>query len=441
MFCLQTFAQQKMLFLTTEQALEEIDWYIQMIEKEHPHPYHYTSKKSVDSALNVLRKEYNTKDSIESQELIMDLSALNHLWDGHTYVYPDDYFYTENSCFPLIYADKQENIYLSSTNTLIESINGYEIDEIVALLDKYVGADNFSASNYILLTWSYMFNIILDEADILPPYNIRGRTPNGVDTTFVQDAWDTDKLQQQRNIKNQYSSSLGKEQYELQIFPKDSIALFTYDECLTSITYVNIDSIMYSFFSNCKDLDIKYLFIDVSRNNGGSTSSYEISMPYLIKENLRYDLYTTYNKRRDTAMLTYSFLYGKYHDYFVPPFQNNKLKPFEGVVFVYQSPWTGSASAIFSSLLKATANAVIVGSICSPTIPMTSCRLPSYQFPYSNAALTITTRRIEYEKPQLPRDKNGSLLVDIEYPYSITERIKLEDIKSIISKYNKSKTN
>ena len=438
MFCLQTFAQQKMLFLTTEQALEEIDWYIQMIEKEHPHPYHYTSKKSVDSALNVLRKEYNTKDSIESQELIMDLSALNHLWDSHTYVYPDDYFYTENSCFPLIYADKQENIYLSSTNTLIESINGYEIDEIVALLDKYVGADNFSASNYILLTWSYMFNIILDEADILPPYNIRGRTPNGVDTTFVQDAWNTDKLQQQRNIKNQYSSSLGKEQYELQIFPKDSIALFTYDACLLPLEYANIDSITYSFFSNCKDLNIKYLFIDVSRNNGGYIASYFPFIPYLMKENLQYDLYGYCNKN-DTTRLAFHFLHGNYHNYY-KPFKNNKLKPFKGDVFVYQSTWTGSASAIFSSMLKATANAIIVGSVCQPTIPYTAFNR-SHQFPHSDATLMISSRIVEYEKPQLPRDKNGSLLVDIEYPYSITERIKLEDIKSIISKYNKSKTN
>ena len=430
----------KIIFLTKEQALEEIDWYIKTIEKEHPDPYHYTNKESVDSVLNALRIECNAKDSIISQDFIMDLSAINYFWDGHTYVFPNGSLYNENSCFPLIHADDKENIYLSTTNTLIESINGYEIEEIVTLLDKYRGADSFNANNYILLTWSDMFNAILNEANILPPYTIRGRTPNGVDTTFVQNAWNKDKLKKQKNKKKQFSSLLDRELYELQIFPSDSIALITYDACLPPLDYVNIDSIMNSFFSNCKDLNIKYLFIDISRNNGGFIGSSQIFTPYLMKENLRYDMYSISNAINDTARLSFSFLHGNYHDYSVKPFKNNKLKPFEGDIFVYQSPWTGSAAGFLASILKATANSIVVGTKSEPMIPYTAFNM-SYQFPYSNATLKVSSRRVEYEKPQLPRDKNGSLLIDIEYPFNINERIKLKDIKLIISKYKDSITN
>lgn len=423
--------------ITKEQALSDVKWCRHMLESLHPSLYRYTPRNVVDSIFNEIERmcRETLPDSIDACYIPSVLAQYNYFFDCHTKVFPNVFTYKTKKIFPSIVWSEDEKMFLGDNNLEILSVNGVKADSIVCWLSCLQGRESNPKGNYILWTLGPRLPWCLDVHGIFPPYRIGAKTREGQDTIITLDG----VSEQETLIKrNQIATQLyafppkasgdiflgGNPPYKFQIYPEESIAIIRYNESFWPEEYPEIDSLIHHFFQDCAHHNIQYLFFDLSRNEGGVLMSYESFGPYLKFNQTRYDRFYL---NRDGTQGWYDLSVGNRMD--------RGVKPFAGQIFVYQSFYTASATSMFCSVMKATTNAVLVGTETGQGLPLTGS-YKDHPFPNSDGFVRIPKDCQLAEKPKLRRDSNGYLLPDIPYPFLTDRWLDVQDCKKIIDLKN-----
>lgn len=419
--------------VTKKQALKDLTWCKYMLESIHPSLYRYTPKSKIDSVFNEIErrcKEY-ILDSIDSYYIPAALAQFNYFFDIHTKVFPNNFTYKAKKIFPPVVWSENRNLFLWDENIEVLSINGVKVDSLIDWLFCLQGKESNPKQNYIIWTLGPWVPWCLDWHGIFPPYRIEAKTRNNRDTLMFVDGLEEREVRAKRleiatklyAFPSGASGDIflgGNPPYKFQIYPEESVAIIRYNEAFWPEDYPKIDSLIHRFFQDCDHHNIEYLFIDFSRNEGGGFWGYEIFGPYLKFKRKRYKrLYLTKGGVQS------------WRDLSIENRTNRGVEPFRGQIFVYQSSYTGSATSMFCSVLKATTNALLVGTETGQGIPLTG-GYDDYPFPYSSGFLRIPKHCQIAESPVLRRDSNGYLLPDIPYPFLTARWLDVEDCKKII---------
>lgn len=420
--------------ITKEQALSDVKWCRSMLNSLHPSLYRYTSRSIVDSTFNEIERmcKETLPDSIDAYYIPSVLAQYNYFFDSHTKVFPNNFIYKTKKIFPPVVWSEDKKMFLENNNLEILSINDVKADSIVCWLSWLQGRESNPKDAYIIWTLSSQLQWCLDFHRIFPPYRIGAKTRESRDTVIVLDGVSEQEVSTRRvQIARQLyafppkaSGDIflgGNPPYRFKIYPEESVAIIRYNEAFWPKEYPETDSLIHHFFQDCAHHNIQYLFFDFSRNEGGVLMSYEPFGPYLKFKRKRYE--RLYLERGGTEV---------WEDLSVGNRIDRGVKPFAGQIFVYQSFHTSSATSIFCSVLKATTNAVLVGTETGQGIPLTS-GYKDYQFPDSKGFVRIPVDCQIAENPKLRRDTNGYLLPDIPYPFLTTRWLGVEDCKKIIA--------
>ncbi len=432
--------------ITKEQALVDVKWYRDMLKFLHPSLYRYTPRNVVDSTFDELERmcRETLPDSIDASYIPSVLAQYNYFFDVHTKVFPNKFSYKTKKIFPSIVWSEDKKMFLGDNHLEILSINGVKADSIVCWLSCLQGQEANPKGNYILWTLSRQLPWCLDFHGIYPPYRIGSKTREGQDTVITLDGVSEQEAFIQRcQIATQLyafppeaSGDIflgGNPPYKFQIYPEDSIAIIRYNEAFRPEEYPEIDSLTHHFFQDCAHHNIQYLFFDVSRNEGGVLMSFQTFGPYLKFKRERYWRYyleRNYLKEYETD---WSWFYLSIENRV-----DREVKPFAGQIFVYQSFCTASAASLFCSVMKATTDAVLVGTETGQGLPLTAY-YKNYPFPNSDGFARISSACMLAEYPELRRDSNGYLLPDIPYPFLTDRWLDVQDCKKIITLKNNLK--
>lgn len=403
------------VYLTKEQAWEDIDEYFATIAIHHPDMYWHSSKTDVDAFITWIKNK--CRDSMTVGEFALYMGHSHHLFDTHTSM--DDWTHLSirtDKVFPEIeFLDGK--IYLKENRLQVDSINSISVNRILSWQLEVFGGDWSRKYLEFYLSANGEFCRSVNDFDIHPPYRVSVLTKEGKDSVVILKGMD-------RSYWEEYcKNKTGKEEpYGFELYPLAGIGIIRYNDIFWREDYPEADSLLHRFMLDCREKRIRYLFFDVSRNTGGYDREFSMFFPY-IRMNRR----KCYQREIETKKKIYMDAWCG----------NNKeqpnIKPFNGKIFVYQSIYSQSGTPDFCAIMKTLADAVLVGTETGSGIPLYTS---AQHFNLKNSGLEyrVSTKLWKSESPRLPRTSEGYLLPDIQYPFLTDRLLNVEDCKIIIEK-------
>ena len=411
---------QKPQAITKEQAVADMDWYLDKVAELHPDMYRLTPKPVVDSLFDALKQKFLAQpgDSIPVDRFVNELEQYNYLmkYTGITGNHAKG-----DKWFPALYWTAEGEAWLPDEQFRVTAINGISIDTLRDYLHRTMirEYDDSRLSN-IKINGNRVFQDALNHYHLIAPYRVEGISSNGKPAQLeLQDysmkELNADLYRYCGNAGGTSSYFRGrKELCQLEIYREDSLAIIRQESAQSDAIDENL---VRSFFLLCRLQDIKYLFLDLSRSQGGGLNGCHFFDSYL-----NYDPTLSYKvKARDNQESYWWDVTMSRTD------RNAQL--FHGELFVYQSYYTIDYPAIEAAMLKAMAGATIVGTE-SGRVNYLSAKY--YTLPHSQCQVFIPDIVYEEESPALPRTADGRLLPDIPYPFLVDRRLGVEDCLKII---------
>lgn len=258
------------------------------------------------------------------------------------------------------------------------------------------------------------------------------------------------------------------EKFSFEFYEKESIAILHYNSCKLNLSDQRLfNSALSAAFSKMKKENFNYLFIDITKNEGGDTGNNDLLFEYLntIKDKTKLTL--RFNKAIVASLMESDMKYNK--DYInnkdIPFFKRLRLKfkikrlerklpsilqtgivtlkenhpknnhGFKGQVFVIQSRETYSAAIDFATSFRRKKAGIIVGEKAGA--PAIYCgNIINDTLPNSKIAISYSIRESIYS-PHIDTDKDGFLTPDIPYD-TFGRELNLKDFLNIIE-INKQK--
>lgn len=447
------YAQKK---LSVNEMHEDIEYYFDAIKTMHPYPYAKYSEAQIDSIKLQLYK--NCSHEMDLFDFNFLLAKTSKYMDGHTGVYSPLYDLStneKNNMFPIVrFVDNK----IALNNFIIKSINGIPSSTIIQELENLISWEYHPSFREKTMN-SFLTPLLYRVFHISHPFvcNIEySETNRSICDTIIKHENKKEQSRQSKLSKN-YDGALLYEYHQ-----NDSIALLFYN---TSDIWGNkilekaMDNFTKIFFEQLKEKNIKYLFIDVSQNVGGSDKAHKYffrslkTKPYMYtqyelvtltggqKRNEQYCLMEAgcktiedlpINKVKELKKLNLRIekkvkkLQEKGNLKSTRKFKGNK-KGFDGKVFIIMGNNTYSAGHDFCEEVKWNKMGLLVG------------EESGQRFPYSGNACTDTLPNsgIKYyfatsyfwTEPALPT-QNGFLKPDLQY--NISKPLTIEDYKAII---------
>lgn len=386
--------------ISYEEACADIDYYFWRIDLVHPDMYWHTPKQVVDSFITALKERLPERVSVN--QLGYELQQSNHFWDYHTGIY----FYPKGKekVFPMTDLCP-EGLFLEGKKIL--SVNNVEVGEIYRVLNNMKGCDMPLPTFFYYYNCSPAVSIAMYGLGIRSPFRVvyEGGEVGEVEGVFLGDL--------------QYSGQNEGKPYDFRCYPADSIAIIYFDECIHELK--ELDVFLAQTFHEIREAGIKNLFVDVSRNPGGTSRAADLFLKYIrFNRKKQQKIWLKKGKVSGEKKICSKFYY--------PPEQANA---FEENIFIYQSYATRSAGTWLVEVLSAVSRAVIAGTPTEATLPV-YIDGDVYQLPNSKFYFQISKKFIYKEKISIPRTKWGGLLPAIEYPFLKDRRLNVDDCKKII---------
>lgn len=439
--------------LNRQEMVADINYYFDILRNKHPNLYKKFTPMQFDSLQQKLIGE--VIDSMDCMEFNRLLLRINSFTDGHTQVLTNKIWGSihEKDSLPY-FRVKKDSLFLY--DDLVLSINGQDIGCVVKEISN-------------TLSWEY--NPLLKEKhinfylpfflstfyDVHSPYLI-----NLIDVNTNVTKLDTVKIKKLLHIANY------KERFNFEFFDKESIAVFHYNSCQIGSDIKLFQQALSAAFEKMEKDNIKYLFIDVTKNGGGSTDNNSFIFDYLKTKKCKVKKIYRMNKLSvksyiedarksnreyiDEAGKTFwKRLILKYKVWKVERVIPSLLKTgvyvgketyprnrkgFSGSVFVLQGRETYSAAISFVSDFRRRKAGIVVGEIAGA--PVDFCgNMRNDTLPSSKIAVVYPFDEI-IDSPAIETDVNGFLVPDI--PYDVFNKdLTIEDYKEIIRLSNNLK--
>ncbi|WP_106832179.1 S41 family peptidase [Parabacteroides pacaensis] len=442
-------AQERPL-LTVKEMRKDINYYFNTLKQQHPNLYAYITPKQMDS----IKKQVLKRCSHPMSLLDFDyaLAQTKKYVDGHTGIYTNELFALsarqKANYFPCV-TFKNDQIILDNA-IVIDSINGIPSDQLAKEVDLLVSWENNPVFRQEKMN-EYLSPVLYNIYHTEPPF-ICSR-PNLPDTLVAP----VSQKKAKPPVPPRYTQAHLTNEY----FIEDSIAVLCYNSSLIFQGYEQFfTSYTKEFFQQLKNHHIKYLFIDVSHNGGGSDLIHEYILKYLKSQPYKYQSHTRAKKKG--ALKGYEEFYkhisggktlkelSQYEKWKIDrstPWVEQLWKPlikhgkkegttvsqgnkkgFKGTVFVIMGPYTFSSAHSFCKTIKRGQIGFLVGEPSGQRSPFCG-NLVLNKLPESGITFYYPTS-YNWEEPALPY-KDGFLQPDVDYPI-YGKVLGIEDYKKII---------
>lgn len=404
------------VYLTKQQAYQDIDLFYSRLAFTHPNMYWKTPKAEVDAFVAALKKQCG--DSIRVDELSILLSQGNHFFDAHTGVQPDysnyvgDYIQKYGDVvFPLVdYSGK--GLFMKEAGSRIVSINGFPAEELVSFVTNELGCDMNPNNTNAMLSHLPELQKRMIYKGIKAPFQVVVKDKDGRSATIQVKGESLVELEQQ--IQKAFGIYYQDGMHSFETYPEQSVAIIRFNVCDTT---GGLAAILSDCFNQIAKDRIRNVFIDVSMNGGGTTQACEILLDHLcFKGHVRAMI-----GERDGSKVKYA----------KSSYKKDNKEGYKGKVYVYQSFLTASSGTFIGEMLKSVKRAVLVGTETGGCVPVYTNK---DMFSLQNSEIPAFCALMHYDRatPALPRDKNGFLLPDIPYPFELGKRLELSDCVKII---------
>jgi hypothetical protein len=254
--------------LTKAQMREDVAYFFTSFLKTHPNPYCRATPKQVDSIKTALLQKIDK--GLAKEEFLNEVGKLSGLLDGHSYIESPLTDHTDKDTLLLptsvrVNTDLTLSLIddkLPATNT-ITSINGIPSKKIITQLNGMLHADPGVVAKREI---EFRFPVLLSRAGFHAPYTINLKTAKGNTTIHLEGAA---QVAYSKRIRA-HQMNLNEPELGSSIFQRSKIAILYFNTCQPKNEKEfrwKIDSL----FAAIQGQGIKYLFIDNSRNNGGSS--------------------------------------------------------------------------------------------------------------------------------------------------------------------------
>lgn len=459
--------QLKSTLLSPGEMKEDVEYFFSKLHEVHVNPYAFVSKDSLEQRKKDLLAQVS--DPMPYYKFMRTVSALNQLFDGHTGINEMSYAYAnqlENINggvfpYPVKYDGVRfivDNIEDSDKEYEIKSINGMDATDIRDEIENRISLESRSMRN-MKIENNFAF-YLLGLFDLVPPYEL-----SVVDLDNKEETKIKEKGIPSHQIPKRKLGSSG--QYSFRTYKEESIAIIEYNTCKpNNIKAFNmyIDSV----FNVVKLLDIQHLFIDISRNGGGSTNTNDIFYKNINHyANVWYESYTKrisqesklhyfdlseyyssepldvrlkqYKKRTQ-----FKRLYGWANE--IAKIDNGGLfqtdiahctdiveNGYANRLYIIQSPLTYSAATDMSAWFKYSNVGNIIG---TETGGMSAVYIESIPFrlPNSNISFRVSDNYCAYPNGSIHQGVMPDVRLSDDF---VRDQYSLDDLKSFIEKVNK----
>ena len=170
---------QKPQAITKEQAVADVDWYLDKVAELHPDMYSLTPKSTVDSLFNVLKQKFLAQpgDSIAVDWFVDEWEQYNYLieYSGITGNYAKG-----DKWFPALYWTAEGEAWLPDKQFRVTAINGISIDTLRDYLHRTMIRDNEDTRlSNIKINGNRIFQEALDHYHLVSPYRVEGIGSDG----------------------------------------------------------------------------------------------------------------------------------------------------------------------------------------------------------------------------------------------------------------------
>lgn len=378
------------LALTYREACEDIDYFFAKIDSIHPNMYWHTTPEQIKAFVAEAKRK--CKKGTDAETLRGILKSASCFFDYHTGVVglSERIWYDDEYSFPLVEI-KPQGVFLRHSEMQILTINRLPVGEVLEEIRKTFGADLPESYVTFMQNITPVFQACLGNMGVFSPYrvevSIEDRDSLVVTEGIISDELDEEMMKLIRAFYNIH------EPYSLELYENSALAIIRYNKCVGTDKEEELKVFLKHTFESLGDHKIKYLFIDMSRNPGGSTIPLYQFFPYFskMKEALPEGL--------------------------IP----NKALFFSGKVFVYQSPCTNSAAPWLGEELKRYDAAILVGTDTEPVVNNYS-QAQQFVLPHSRLQCRSAENYYTGSYDRCNYNKMGGLVPDIPYPF-LTDRL------------------
>ena len=420
--------------LSVKEMHEDVEYYFTTLKNENSDLYAKYSLLQFDSIQKDILTHINTDMSVLDFNRI--LLTLNQYTDGHTGINREKLYWKNRDFNCIMPFSIQNDSAFIDDNSLVVKINGKEINGLIAEIRKSCSWEDNQKSveenikRHMPFYLSTFYNIY-------PPYCIESRN-------IITNELHSDSL----NLKR---IKIFDKPYGLETYEKDSIAIFYYTTCKLHSVKKEFEKMLPIIFRHLEKLNIKYLFINIAQNGGGSDEYNELVFKYLNSKEYKGYSFSKINKskvpviwERELTKLNSvkRFLATKLNASIIKKssktgvlynkvkFKGNK-KGFKGLVFLIQSSFTYSAAVDFSTQFKLRNMGVVVGEECGEPVVFSGNSYNSV-LPNSKIKFRYSTSKSWYDPNVITT--NGFLQPDVKYDLGGRRVLSLNDYKDIIER-------
>lgn len=431
--------------LSRQEMITDIDYYFDILRNKHPNLYKKYTQFQYDSLENAIINRIITPLSCKDFNRI--LLTLNQYTDGHTQILTNQIWGEQCSQHYFPYISIYHDSLLVDDKILL-TINNVNANVIVNEICASLSWENNPLLNE--LTTNYLLpNYLFAFYNIDSPYYIQlqSKSTGEIETDTIE-------------VKN---AIFRKDplKYHFKFFPEESIAVLFYNTCYLESEERYLSQVLSTAFNEIKQKKIKYIFIDIRLNGGGSgrfneyflnhinykknTHIYNIKVntnqietvieneikhdPKQIMKDCGINIFKRFVVKRKLKLVNKLLEDFKTTGILsMPIILPGQSKGFDGRVFVIQARKTYSAAISFSELIKLRKIGFIVGEKGGQ--PIDFCGDIEYNtLPNSKISIIYPTRYKYFTHSILTED--GFLPPDITYDV-FDKDLTIEDYKEII---------
>ena len=361
---------------------EDVNFYFKTIKNVHPDYTAFHNKEEIDEVKKNILKQICEPITINDFAILMEIET-KKLFDSHTIIhgayttYPEYNIYPNTTLFfPYKVVFEGDNLFYIDDNFIkykIVSINKNFVENIINDMKRIFSAD-ISLPNkieQIEKNFSYYYYLIYKENNNF----VLNFIDNMEKTTEISVLGVSKEILQLNKLTNN-AYIIDNINFRLDLF-EDSIALITINTFKLLKDHSYFDFLKNSF-KTIAEKGIKYLFIDIKDNGGGSSSNVNVLFDYIFEENynflgglqeVRYSKDYIKNLVSEEKEIAKSdrnkYKYNKKDEYKFDGFlwtrKNNVSDIFTGHLFIIQGQKTASAALDLSSAIKYTRRGIIIG--------------------------------------------------------------------------------
>lgn len=375
--------------LTYREACEDIDYFFAKIDSIHPNMYWHTKPKQIKAFMAEAKRK--CKKGTDAETLGGILKSASCFFDYHTGVIGlHGRIWNDNEyLFPLVDIQPQ-GVFFPDSKKQILTINRLPVGEILKEVRKTFGADLPEGYVTFMQNITPVFQACLGNMGVFSPYRVE-ISIEGRDSLIVTEGITSDELDEKmiKLIRAFYNIH---EPYSLEVYENSALAIIRYNKCVGTDQEEELKAFLQRTFESLRAHRIQYLFIDMSRNPGGSTIPLYQFFPY-------------FDKMKKA----------------LPEGLKAAAMPFRGKVFVYQSPCTNSAAPWLGEELRRYDAAILVGTDTEPVINNYS-QAQVFVLPHSRLRCRSAENYYTGSYFHCNYNKMGGLVPDIPYPF-LTDRL------------------